>query len=219
MSTIEGKLWYRNTFLQSEEWKTFRIQMLANADAKCFVCDLKDVSNDVHHVWYGEPSCTGARQFVILCRECHEEIHDKCMFEKATAENEKHDAWKRMNVMRLVLRSTDRVIKSIKTAKIAAQQPKSCRGCNTPVTDTFWANPVRQIITESKGIGSMRLCAVCFQKIREVFPQDENAKGTKKQWLAVMQFLDRLKAESIAAEQSDADAVFKTTRIPWLEWP
>jgi hypothetical protein len=86
MSTIAGKEWYRNTFLQSDEWKLFRSQKLSEQKAKCFICRKIDIANDVHHIWYGEPSFCGLLQFVVLCRACHAKVHDH--FEPCAAKNE-----------------------------------------------------------------------------------------------------------------------------------
>lgn len=93
MSTIAGKDWYRNTFLKSDEWKLFRSQVLAEHKAKCAVCNIENASNDVHHVWYGEGSFCGLRQFVILCRGCHDKVHAQFSASSAKNEAERREAY------------------------------------------------------------------------------------------------------------------------------
>lgn len=64
-------------FLRSEWWKNFRLGILAGRKAKCNICKLQSSSNDIHHIFYPRYFCqTRAHHVVILCRDCHDKIHD-----------------------------------------------------------------------------------------------------------------------------------------------
>jgi hypothetical protein len=67
---------YRFGFLKSEAWKDLRAEVMAKHDAKCRMCGVRNLSNDVHHLIYPKSfkrpkDC----RFAVLCRGCHEEIH------------------------------------------------------------------------------------------------------------------------------------------------
>lgn len=73
---IDAKHSYRFVFLKSEEWQTIRTDALVANQAKCYICNKYDVSNDAHHIRY--PSRwkdTKARDLIILCRKHHELVH------------------------------------------------------------------------------------------------------------------------------------------------
>lgn len=72
----ENQTRYRTEFLKSEFWQNLRLENLAGADAKCRVCSKRDVSNDVHHVYY-PPSWydVTAEMLIVLCRDCHTLMH------------------------------------------------------------------------------------------------------------------------------------------------
>jgi hypothetical protein len=93
MSTIAGKEWYRNVFLNSDEWKEFRLEKLKDHNGKCLICRKRDVSNDVHHIWYGEESVCGYPQFAVLCRCCHDAVHSLFEPRSAKSESEKKECY------------------------------------------------------------------------------------------------------------------------------
>lgn len=68
---------YRFGYLKSEKWLNLRLKKLAEADARCFYCDYRDLSNDVHHVYYA-PSLndTTTKDLRVLCREHHTRLHE-----------------------------------------------------------------------------------------------------------------------------------------------
>jgi len=186
--SIAGKQWYRNNFLQSEEWKTFRSQVLADCGGLCMICGVQDASNDVHHIWYGEPSYTGARQFVVLCRECHSRLHQRFLCGSAKTEEEKQVAWrqflkhkasllsKRVVVVKHAISWVQPIpIKDLNKKTIPAK-PKTikCYGCSKIDDNLPFINPVTQENVCSKG-SSVRLCDACFNKIKVAFPKQTRA--------------------------------------------
>lgn len=63
-------------FLQSDRWKALRLHVLAHCKATCRICLKEDVSNDVHHVVYpAKWRHTKPHHLVVLCRECHGDVH------------------------------------------------------------------------------------------------------------------------------------------------
>lgn len=85
---ISHKAAYRFGYLRSEKWKTVRIASLARAGARCRLCGIRSLNNDVHHWRYPE-SVWDTKPFdtLVLCRDCHNLIHaiidsDKMMARK-----------------------------------------------------------------------------------------------------------------------------------------
>ena len=68
---------YRFHYLRSDHWKDLRLKKLVAADAKCEICNYQSISNDVHHLRYRRPlTKTGIHDLVVLCRSCHDFIHE-----------------------------------------------------------------------------------------------------------------------------------------------
>lgn len=75
---IAAKHAYRFGFLKSEKWSNIRLEVLARKDAVCDICDVRDLSNDVHHVYYADRwEETPLEYLMVLCRRCHDEVHKK----------------------------------------------------------------------------------------------------------------------------------------------
>lgn len=73
---IAAKHAYRFKFLKSEKWSNIRLEVLAKKDARCDICDHRDLSNDVHHVYYADRwDETPLEYLVVLCRPCHKRVH------------------------------------------------------------------------------------------------------------------------------------------------
>lgn len=73
---INGKHFYRFTYLKSEEWHGAREIALVRHQARCSLCNKKDWSNDCHHWKY--PKSIWRTQWwhlIVLCRKCHNDIH------------------------------------------------------------------------------------------------------------------------------------------------
>lgn len=181
MSVI-GKHWYRETFLKSDEWKTFSSQVRADNDGKCFVCGLVEWDNDVHHVWYGEPSYTGARQFVVLCRRCHELVHGVFEARAARTEIDKVEAWTTFKELRglLRIRLNNETVR-IPVKRLNKDKPrKRCRGCLCDAEKTKWIHPITQTLSEYHHTGCLSLCDECIGKLKEKFKPVE--RGRAKMW-------------------------------------
>lgn len=70
--------WYRDVYLKSEDWLNFRAAMLA-VYAKTGICELcqqKSASLDVHHLRYKKLYDVTHKDIRIVCRTCHENIHE-----------------------------------------------------------------------------------------------------------------------------------------------
>jgi len=68
--------WYRNTYLKSEHWSNLRLFKLGSVDAKCNLCGVRDLSNDVHHIVYKKLYDIELGDLVVVCRGCHKEVHE-----------------------------------------------------------------------------------------------------------------------------------------------
>ncbi len=156
--SIAGKHWYRFEFLKSDEWRDFRLQLLTDCGGRCYICTKRDQSNDIHHVWYGEPSFTGVRQFLVLCRTCHDKVHAVLVPFKASNETERRDAWQRFcSIASIISKNTPK-----------DTRPK-CRSCFSR-GNTILIDPVRQIVHEEQGKGIINLCPACFGDLKQAFP-------------------------------------------------
>ena len=65
-------------YLQSKEWKDFRLTVLARDDYKCLLCG--EYANHVHHLNYQYWIKTGhshSLHCASLCRFCHEKVHGR----------------------------------------------------------------------------------------------------------------------------------------------
>jgi hypothetical protein len=89
--SIESIHAYRFGYLKSEAWSNVRLEALARESGRCQICGEENIHNDAHHVWYPEHIYeTKAEQLVILCRPCHEFIHE--MLDCKTGNQEQGEA-------------------------------------------------------------------------------------------------------------------------------
>jgi hypothetical protein len=74
---IEARHSYRFGYLKSEHWQCLRVKALAECDARCFFCNVRDLSNDVHHIHYPEElKKTRTVMLRVLCRNHHARLHE-----------------------------------------------------------------------------------------------------------------------------------------------
>src|ERR1035437_9159173 len=74
--SIESKHAYRFQFLKSDKWKAVRLEALVREKGKCQICGAESIYNDAHHIWYPKSVYeTTEKHLVVLCRGCHEFIH------------------------------------------------------------------------------------------------------------------------------------------------
>lgn len=66
---------YRNTYLKSEEWKSFRNLVLVARGHHCEMCGFDSKSNDIHHLKYKRLFDVTVEDVRVLCRTCHDEAH------------------------------------------------------------------------------------------------------------------------------------------------
>lgn len=175
-----GILWYRNEFLQSEEWKTFRAQVLADCKGEYFLCSETSPQNDVHHVWYGEPSYTGQRQFLVLCRECHKIIHELYPPTRAYTEADKIVLWSAVKKLKGGM--------YVRRAKRHGKPWSNCSGCGRNKAFCSLVNPITGKFADGYEPHSyMSLCLECFEAIQQTYGFLEH--GTSQRWKAIKEFL------------------------------
>lgn len=75
MPTISGRHFYRFNYLKSDHWSNLRIEKLASVDACCERCGLRNLSNDVHHMYYRNLYDVKIEDLAVLCRACHDTMH------------------------------------------------------------------------------------------------------------------------------------------------
>lgn len=74
--SIQGKHFYRFSYLKSDHWKSLRLEKLASTGAACCRCEHIDPSNDVHHLNYKNLWDVELMDLVVLCRPCHKKVHE-----------------------------------------------------------------------------------------------------------------------------------------------
>lgn len=67
--------WYRNEYLNSTHWKSTRIRIIDLRGGKCEKCGL-DRTLVVHHLTYERIGCEEDGDLQVLCRWCHDKIHE-----------------------------------------------------------------------------------------------------------------------------------------------
>ncbi|MFA7143026.1 MAG: hypothetical protein WC175_03490 [Candidatus Dojkabacteria bacterium] len=66
--------WYREKYLKSNDWKQRREKLIKGRKRFCFCC--KGYGSDIHHCNYANLKKEKRKDIVILCRECHERVHE-----------------------------------------------------------------------------------------------------------------------------------------------
>jgi len=67
--------YYRDVYLNSEDWKNLRAAKLSLVGFKCQLCRFKSESNDVHHLKYRKLHDVRLEDLRVLCRQCHDDVH------------------------------------------------------------------------------------------------------------------------------------------------
>jgi len=66
--------WYREKYLNSNDWKQRKEKLIKNEKKFCFCC--QSYGSDIHHCNYSNLKKEKRKDIVILCRECHIRIHE-----------------------------------------------------------------------------------------------------------------------------------------------
>lgn len=61
-------------YLSTPEWQ-YRRQLIIQRDKVCRIC--KSSANEVHHLHYRTWKKERLQDLVLLCRGCHQKVHDK----------------------------------------------------------------------------------------------------------------------------------------------
>lgn len=73
------------TYLSSDKWKQIRLAKLHESNI-CYVCQRSkdgDIILDIHHKTYSNFGNEKLSDLLVLCRECHELLHNQCRKLKA----------------------------------------------------------------------------------------------------------------------------------------
>ena len=63
-------------YLKTKHWKSFRLKALKHHGKVCMMCGIKEVPYfHVHHLTYERLGCEEFKDVVVLCEECHNEVH------------------------------------------------------------------------------------------------------------------------------------------------
>lgn len=67
--------YYRDVYLKSDDWKSLRALALSHGGYACFACG-KEEGLDVHHLKYKKLYDVKLRHLRVLCRPCHDKVHE-----------------------------------------------------------------------------------------------------------------------------------------------
>lgn len=67
--------YYRDVYLQSDEWKSLRLERLTFAKFRCELCGTADEPLDAHHLKYRRLFNVRFSDLRALCRNCHDKAH------------------------------------------------------------------------------------------------------------------------------------------------
>ena len=155
------------------------MQVISDCDGQCYICDSVDISNDVHHVWYGEPSYTGCRQFVVLCRFCHDQIHLRLEPAGSSCEKDRIQCWSSFDAIARQIRSG---LKGEQSSRIKA---RGCKRCGNR-KNVFRVDPITlEVDSETKN--GVIVCSDCFQSFSVKFTALTH--GTKVHWKERLAYL------------------------------
>lgn len=82
---------YRETYLKSEHWQNLRLQKLVESDCLCLRCGKQSHHNDVHHLTYKKLYDVKTVDLVVLCRKCHDFVHEKLDQVNLLTEEDPHE--------------------------------------------------------------------------------------------------------------------------------
>ena len=68
-------------YMEQEEWQVRRVQALTRAGYKCQACSRRDTTLDVHHNSYENYGNERPQDLIVLCRPCHQRLHNDPMEE------------------------------------------------------------------------------------------------------------------------------------------
>ena len=71
---FEGRNYYKEVYLKSEEWKNKRLVFLERDNYKCRCC--KNKAEAVHHITYNNYHREKQEDLISVCNPCHEKIHN-----------------------------------------------------------------------------------------------------------------------------------------------
>lgn len=172
---IEGKHFYRFTYLKSEEWHSARIVALARAGAKCCICGEVDWGNDCHHRKYPENIWdTTPWHLIVLCRTCHAKLHSIYSTDASKGK------WRRK---RFRLRREHIVDYALKHPR-----PLSCLLCRTEEHVSVFFQPIGYPV------------GIC-DKCKELVDHFDNCDGLRKsKWRALVAIQTRLERFFVALQ-------------------
>lgn len=191
MPTINGKHWYRFNFLKSEAWENIRLETLVKFDAICQICRKRDLSNDVHHIWYDDPLRVEENQLTVLCRDCHDKIHLLIEPTGARTKEEKAD----------LLKQFKEAAHSILLTLGPCKSEKQCIGCGS--WDAYKIDPV--VRGPVLGKGGMSLCVACQTRIYSEIPSE--SPHTSALWSQIKAVIGSIQCETKIEMQNRSSAI------------
>jgi len=71
--------------LRSEYWRNLRIERLLITEGYiCEACGKRTVKLDLHHITYEHLGCESVEDVRLICRSCHQHIHDLLGYDRTT---------------------------------------------------------------------------------------------------------------------------------------
>lgn len=171
---------YRFHYLKSDHWKDLRLRKLVSQDAKCEICGFRCLHNDVHHMIYRRPlTNTKLTDLIVLCRSCHETIHELIDISKVSHSITKSKCFEltRRVLMQWMNGPNGKRVNYLAKAQLKVKSGLCCI-CGVPENETtarnvIWEHGFHRIWDYSK----WAFCDRCFQEFKNEFvPSDKSIR-------------------------------------------
>lgn len=190
---IDAKHSYRFQYLQSDHWKNLRLEKLSREDACCEICGFRSVSNDVHHLRYPRPlTKTKLNDLVVLCRSCHELIHEIIDTIKIGSElkSDKLFTLCRLSLKRWMNGPGESCRKSFSSKESKKVKPGDCKICGSNGHDVTPRNVIKDYVLD----WDYSRWTLCFQCYFDFVIRFNPPKTSKMGW-QFMEAAKKLKLE------------------------
>jgi len=74
----------KDIYLQSPEWHALKQQRLSIANHSCESCGQSNIPLELHHITYERLTMEHIDDLRIVCRNCHQSIHDTYGYDRTT---------------------------------------------------------------------------------------------------------------------------------------
>lgn len=151
-----------------------RVEALAKADGMCDVCGFRNLGNDAHHVNYPHNIWeTKCEDLVVLCRHCHDSIHN--LMAQENAERNKNFLWYNHLRKLILIRENQRVSYAVLKEKNIDRNHHRKNRCILCFVDNPTVSDVQILAKFGRKI-TWKLCPHCWGLIESSIKRSHSFK-------------------------------------------